>query len=229
MIRSIPPIAASWLPRRSAGPKPKLPSWLAPRPTASAQPAPPLASSVPPSMPSIFPEVSPPVIVEVADEAPVLLPKPSPLPEDLLADAALREENAALAARLDEAARALGPLRAQALREAEPELVRLALAVAERVVGRELTTDPALVVGWAREAVEALLTREGLVVTVSPDVAAAAPPEAWARALATPHTLAVDAALPPHACSARAGAATVDAGLSARLSAMRDALAEGES
>jgi len=179
-------------------------------------------------MPSIIPEVSPPVIVEAPDEALVILPKPSPLPVDLLADAALREENAALAARLDEAARALGPLRAQALRDGEPELVRLALAVAERVVGRELATDPALVAGWAREAVEALLAREGLVLTVSPDVAAAVSPEAWGRALATPYTLAVDASLPPHACSARAGAATVDAGLGARLSAMRDALAEGE-
>jgi hypothetical protein len=228
VVRSIPPIAASWLPGRAVHPKPKVPSWLAPRAAVSAQPAPLSAPSAPPAVLSVLPDVTPLRIVESSDEAPVIIPKPSPLPEDLLADDGLREENAALAARLDEATRALESLRAQALRDGESELVRLALAVAERVVGRELTTDPALVAGWAREALEALLTREGLVVTVSPDVAAAVAPAAWERALAAPYTLVVDAALPPHACSARAGAATVDAGLGARLAAMRDALAEGE-
>jgi putative spermidine/putrescine transport system permease protein len=85
--------------------------------------------------------------------------------------------------------------------------------------------------GWIQVFLRVILplTREGLVVTVSPDVAAAVAPAAWERALAAPYTLVVDAALPPHACSARAGAATVDAGLGARLAAMRDALAEGES
>jgi hypothetical protein len=66
---------------------------------------------------SVLPDVTPLRIVEAPDEAPVIIPKPSPLPEDLLADDGLREENAALAARLDEATRALETLRAQALQD----------------------------------------------------------------------------------------------------------------
>lgn len=244
-MRPINPLGASWLPRRSAGPKPALPSWLAPRPAAAAQPVP-FAASQRPVAVSAAP---PPPPVEPQAEAPVIVPRPSPVPHDVLAEAALHEENdvlradveqlraendalraenAALAARLEESAGASDRLRAQAVRDAEPELVRLALAVAERVVGRELAANPAVVASWAREAVDALLTREGLSLTVSADVAAAVPTEAWERTFATPPPIAVDVSLPPHSCSVRAGPAAAEAGLSARLSAMRDALEGGD-
>lgn len=135
-----------------------------------------------------------------------------------------QQQHRALQSRLDEAERALEPLRAQVLRDGEADLVELAMAVAARVVGRELSTDPALVATWAREAVATLLSREGLVVTVSADVAAEVAPEVWERSLATPHTLVVDPSLPPQSCEVRAGPASAQAGLDARLSAVRGAV-----
>ncbi|MFM7295769.1 MAG: FliH/SctL family protein [Planctomycetota bacterium] len=135
-----------------------------------------------------------------------------------------QQQHRALQSRLDEAERSLEPLRAQVLQEGEADLVELAMAVAARVVGRELSTDPALVATWAREAVAILLSREGLVVTVSADVAADVAAEVWERSLATPHTLVVDPSLPPQSCEVRAGPASAQAGLDARLSAVRGAV-----
>ena len=88
-------------------------------------------------------------------------------------------------------------LRVRVLEASEPQLVKLAMAVAGRVVGRELQTDPTLVASWAREAVELFVTREGLVVSVAPDLASLVPADAWANALATPHTLVVDPSRAP--------------------------------
>ena len=140
-------------------------------------------------------------------------------------ESALQEQRV-LQARLSESERSLQPLRVQVLRDGEADLVALGMAVATRVVGRELSIDPGLVATWAREAVEALLTREGLVVTVSADVAASVAPEVWERALATPHTLVVNPSLSPQSCEVRAGPASADAGLDARLSTVRQALIE---
>lgn len=244
-MRPVPPLGASWVPRRSAGPKPALPSWLAPRPAAAAQPVP-FAASQRPAPVSAAP---PPAPVEPQAVEPVIVPRPSPVPHDVLAEAALHEENAvlradvaalreendalradnaSLAARLAEAEGASERSRAQWVRDGEPELVRLALAVAERVVGRELAANPAVVASWAREAVDSLLTREGLSVTVSADVAAAVPAGAWERSFGTPPPISVDVSLPPHSCNVSAGPAAADAGLAARFFAMRDALEGGD-
>lgn len=184
------------------------------------------------------------------------IPRPSPVPGDVLAveGVALRDENAALceenltlrqqtaalrdeladlhdendrlSQRLDEVVRSMETLRARMLAASEPELVRLAVAVAERVVGHELRTDPDTVVGWAREAVETLATLEGLTVTVSPDVASQVSPSQWERGLAAPHTVSVDASLPEGSCAVRAGASAVRTGAADRLGAVRESLAE---
>jgi flagellar assembly protein FliH len=187
------------------------------------------------------PAVSSPVSVAPPPDEPVIA-RPSPVPHDVIAleSAALRDENAALhhelgalraenaalVLQLDASAKAQESLSAQVLRSSEPEVVALAVAVAERVIGRELTTDPAVVADWAREALDALSVRDGVVVTVSPDVAAQVPAEAWSRALAAPHALTVDASLPPVSCAVRAGASAADASLDGRMTAVRDALAE---
>jgi flagellar biosynthesis/type III secretory pathway protein FliH len=141
--------------------------------------------------------------------------------------AALRAEHAALTERFDAMAHTMESLRVRVLEASEPQLVELAMAVAGRVVGRELQTDPTLVASWAREAVELFVTREGLVVSVAPDLASLVPPEAWANALATPHTLVVDPSRAPGSASVQAGAAEAGVGVVERMASVREALTEG--
>ncbi|MHB8197346.1 MAG: FliH/SctL family protein [Vulcanimicrobiaceae bacterium] len=51
---------------------------------------------------------------------------------------------------------------------AEPEIVKLALAVAERVVHRQISVEPEIVVENVRSAITRLLAREAVTVRVSP-------------------------------------------------------------
>jgi flagellar assembly protein FliH len=137
---------------------------------------------------------------------------------------ALREENAALAAHATSLAQSLATTHARVLEASEPELVRLALAIAQRVVGRELSVDPTIVTGWAREALACLATRDEGAVSVSPDVRERVSDDDWMRALGGSHAVNVDASLPPGSCVVGVGASTADASLATRFAAMRDAL-----
>jgi flagellar assembly protein FliH len=185
----------------------------------------------------------PPPVLEPdpIEDAPV--PRYSPVPEDLgpSADAlalqeelcrqqaeldALRAERASLAEALAAREPSREALRAEVLREAEPELVRLALAIAGRVVGRELRTDPALVVRWAREAVDALPARGTVTVALSPDLASGVPEGAWREALGDDHAVVLDPTRPSGTCEVRSGASTVESGPAARFDALREELGE---
>jgi len=189
------------------------PSWLAPRRVSAA--------------PFAFPRnTQPPVITH----APVKSSRPpEPLGQQLAqqirsappsarppAYPDLREENAALKAQLAQVAVALAAVRAETLASCEPELVRLAVAIAERVTARELATDPSLLIDWAREGLAALAATDGLVVAIAPDVAESVPEEAWKR-LGEPHLLEVDPALPASSCELRAGGGRVPIAHDARL------------
>ncbi len=50
-----------------------------------------------------------------------------------------------------------------------PAVVTLALEVARKVIRREVESDPALLLGWVRDAAERLHTSGGLVVRVNPE------------------------------------------------------------
>ena len=128
----------------------------------------------------------------------------------------LREEIARLALEL-------GSVRARILEDCEPEIVRLALTVATRVVGRELAADPSLVVGWIREGLTALPGREAPVVAVAPDIAAALPLESALADLGAPNVV-VDASLRPGSCELREASSLVAVGAEERLAAVADAL-----
>ncbi|OJY30257.1 MAG: hypothetical protein BGO98_26335 [Myxococcales bacterium 68-20] len=150
------------------------------------------------------------------------MPPPSPiiqtgreleLEDELLA---LREETARLAVEL-------ASVRARVLEESEPEIVRLAVTVASRIVGRELATDPALVLGWIREGFAALPGKEAVVVAVAPDIAAAISRDAL-EGTATAAKVVVDDALRPGSCELREGATVVPIGAGERIAAISDAL-----
>src|SRR5579864_8124534 len=63
--------------------------------------------------------------------------------------------------------------RAKIQREAEPELVRLALAIARRIMRRELTVDPDSLLGLLKAGLEKIESAEAHKVRVHPEHAAA--------------------------------------------------------
>ncbi len=237
-----PGAAPSWMAPR---PPTRLPSRVSHRPAAGG-PSRPASPSVRPSSPEAN-----------RDDSPTTFPKAAAVPDDVMSsedqaargenaalheenallreeiDAlredseALRGENAALAAHVTALAQTLATTRARVLEASEPELVHLAVVVAERVVGRELSTDPSVVTEWAREALACLASRDDATLTVSSDVGASVDADAWTRAVGA-HPVAVDPALPPGSCVVRAGASTADASLTTRFSAVRDALDGGD-
>jgi len=59
--------------------------------------------------------------------------------------------------------------RGQVLRQTEMDAVRLAIAIARRVLRRELTVDPAAIEGLVRAALERLQSQETCKVRMHPD------------------------------------------------------------
>jgi hypothetical protein len=185
------------------------PSWIAPR-RVSASPFIFPRATQPPQEIVQAPRISaPPSISAVPSFRPAPPSvKPPPYPD-------LREENAALKAQLEGAVMKIAMLREELLEASEPEVVRLACAIGERIAGRALEGDPAIVVEWAREGLAALAKTDGLVVAIAPDLAKSIAEEAWSR-LGAPHALVVDASLPASSCELRAGGGRVAIGATAR-------------
>jgi flagellar biosynthesis/type III secretory pathway protein FliH len=101
--------------------------------------------------------------------------------------------------------------------------VQLALSIAERVIGRELTMEPTLVVGWAQEAVQALAAKDEIVIALAKDVASQVAPDAW-EAVGGQHRVQTDPELGPGSVEVRAPEAVVAAGAQARLTSVAQAL-----
>ncbi len=145
---------------------------------------------------------------------------------------ALEEERVALVAaraRIESlegelaAARGAATVMAEQMREdAESELVKLAMAVAERVVGRELSVTPTLIVDWAREVVAASDLGGSFVVATSAALSAAVPDAAWGE---LEDALRMDPALPAGTCEVRDGGRTVTVSAEERLATVAEDLA----
>lgn len=82
------------------------------------------------------------------------------------------QELAMLQARLVQSIEAAAALRPRLRREAERQMVELALAVARRVLHREISLDPAAVAGLVRAALDQLSLREVLRVRCHTQLAA---------------------------------------------------------
>lgn len=198
------------------------PSWIGmPRVTPGSVAPPPHAPSMPPpsegprrpSQSMIAPSIVPLARASAPPSSPIIQSaRELELEREVLA---LREEVARLAVEL-------ASVRARVLEESEPEVVRLAVTVAARVVGRELATEPSLVTGWIQDGLAALPGKEALVA-VAPDVAAAVAPDALAAA-ASGARVVVDAGLRPGTCELREGATVVPIGAGERIAAISDAL-----
>ena len=99
---------------------------------------------------------------------------------------------AALQPMMDRLAATLGELatyRARFRRDSEPELLKLALAVARKILRRELTVDPHSLLGILRAALETINQAEILSIRVAPEDAA--PLSARLESLGLPDKLEV--------------------------------------
>jgi flagellar assembly protein FliH len=135
---------------------------------------------------------------------------------------ALRAETESLRVELSSARTAANALATRMRDDAERELVSLAMAVAERVVGRELATTPELIVDWAREAVAGSDFGGSFVVATSTDLSAAVPDAAWGE---LEDALRMDPALPAGSCELRDGGRTVTVSAEERLETVGEDLA----
>lgn len=155
-----------------------------------------ILSSLPPSMP-----------VRIST-----LPEPHPEPHAAILEA-LR---GALTLAVADAARA----RRDALAASEADLVALAAAMVQQIVGREIRLDPGLIAGWAREGIAALGEQDQVVVAIAPNLAELVPAATWAAALPGSTLPVVDPSLPVSGCEIRGRYGRVDAGVSARIAAV---------
>ncbi len=140
----------------------------------------------------------------------------------------LRDENAELRRALAALTGELSRVRKDVREASEAELVRLACAVAERVVGEELSIDPGHVIAWVREGIEALDSKENVVVAIAADLGQVLPSEEW-NELGPNVTVEVDAALAPSSCEVRSRTGVAKIGAAARMGQMKTELGvEGE-
>ena len=143
--------------------------------------------------------------------------------EEARADlAAARAESSRLEGELLAARGATSELATRMRDDAEAELVKLAIAIAERVVGRELELAPALIVEWAREAVAGTDLGGSFVIATSPDLSSAVADAAWGE---MEDALRMDPALPAGTCEVRDGGRTVVVSAAERLDAVSEDLA----
>jgi flagellar biosynthesis/type III secretory pathway protein FliH len=197
------------------------PSWLAPPPSKAPESRPRLSVVPAPRLASVAPPPSGPVVNEAA---PISMAPRWELEER---DETIRELNAeleTLRATAAGLAATLATAEKRMLEASEGELVKLAIVIAERVVGIATAADPALIAGWARDAIAALPAREVMVVAISSDLAASVPESTWAIATDGMHRLEVDKTLPPATCEIRAGVASVEVSAAARMAAVGEAI-----
>ena len=124
--------------------------------------------------------VAGPRAASLSEKTPQEAPKPAEPDLVTLRQAAFREGEAAgrtqaqaevrpVLEQLARTARDLAALRPCLREQAEEDLIRLAVAIARRVVRRDLTVDPATITGLVRAALEQLAAGETARLRVHPD------------------------------------------------------------
>lgn len=216
----------------------KAPSWLAPAPpsrprTEAPMPRPP---RVPTGTHSIEPPLPKPVVLSTPpdtsllalDMAPPLeslrvpslpsappAPPPGPPPELVAAFGAALEQLAAA--------------RMRVLDETRAQLAELATLIARRVIGRELSTDPRLVLGLVQEGLDALGQYDRVIVRIG-SFFESTRDELATRLQGTGVSVEIvlDPALPPDGCLVETEFGRVDESLETRLDHLLRGLASEE-
>lgn len=211
-----------------------LPSWLAPPPavspaamrwTSGASAPPPERLSTPPSVADISFIAAPRIEIPPDDAAlppPTATREPSaPPPRESPELAGLLSDLRAVIASAKEK---IVDARREALETTERDLVRLAIAIATRVVSREVEIDPTLVTAWAKEGIDALGAHDRVTIALAPEVVEALDARGERDGLAELGDVVVDTKLGRSDCEVRGKFGRIDESLNARLDAVVAAL-----
>jgi len=147
------------------------------------------------------------------------------LEEDSAELDALRQQTMQLEQALADAITENAKMRKQVLASSEQDLVKLSLAIAEHVIGRELRATPELLVDWVKQAIEMLATDDEVTVAISPEVEPLLPPEKWADFFPTA-IIVIDPTLQPGQTQVRSKSSRMGAGRVDRIAAIVEALGE---
>jgi flagellar assembly protein FliH len=137
---------------------------------------------------------------------------------------AAAERGKAMLRRLAETLEELAGLRARIIHETERQVVQLALAIARKVIHREVSIDHDLLAAIARVALDRLGESTQVVVRLNPDdhaVAAGAGASAWPVGHVT---VVADPRVPPGGCRVESELGVVDAGVDAQITEIARAL-----
>ena len=118
-------------------------------------------------------------------------------------------------------------LRVQMIRDTEQQMVSLALAVARRIIHREVSLDRDLLIAIARVALDRLGEDARVAVHLNPDdyaVTAAARTAQWEG---TQVSVVADARVPRGGCRIESGFGALDAGIDAQIEELAHALLGG--
>lgn len=203
-----------------------LTSWAAPPPNAR------LLASVAPRISMMAPDshspdddsdrVPPPPSLPNVEGQGAMNADPSLVPYEVVAELEGRIEE--LSQGLEAARATVADARREALEGSEREIVRLAMAVAERVIGRAFHHDPSAVADWVKEGIAALSQEDSVRVVVSPRVGEILQSHSAFSGVETAPDLVVDPRFDDTRCEIRGKYGRVDAGLEARLDAVAAAL-----
>jgi len=137
---------------------------------------------------------------------------------------AAAQRGEAMLRRLTETLEELTALRAQMIHQTERQMVQLALAVARRIVHREVSLDQDLLVAMARVALDRLSDSATVTVRLHPEefnATAAARAEAWTGSNVM---VAPDPRIPRGGCRIESDFGVVDTGIDAQLQELGRAL-----
>jgi flagellar assembly protein FliH len=129
-----------------------------------------------------------------------------------------------MAARLAHTIETVAALRADLLRRSEQDLVRLAMAIAERIIHREIQIDRDLILVVARAAIARLGDAAAVTIRINPDDLAAMSSRQEIQTATGPIRLAGDATVPPGGCVVESDLGTVDAAIEAQMREIEIAL-----
>jgi flagellar assembly protein FliH len=132
------------------------------------------------------------------------------------AEAAAKRGDAMLR-RLTQTLEEMTELRTQMIRQTEQQLVRLALAVARRLVHREIALDPDLLVAIARVAMDRLGEMANVTVRLNPEDFSATAGSRERQWKGSQVTVVADARLPRGGCRIESDFGSVDASVDAQL------------
>jgi flagellar assembly protein FliH len=126
--------------------------------------------------------------------------------------------------RLTETLNELTTVRAEMIRQTERQMVHLALAIARRILHREVSLDPDLLLAMARVALERLGESARVTVRLHPEDYAAAGAARVADFAGSNVTIVSDARLSRGACRVESDMGLLDVGIDAQLQEVGRAL-----